>query len=212
MAWSLLLSFPQADGLAALLPGRLRAPRLIQTALLAKQASANLPRLIASTRILSADDALAAAVPLIGAGPGLTPSWDDLLIGYLCGLRAVSAGKSDRASFRGRIGEAICLASVRTTAASRFYIERTARGCGPGWVEAVLRAISRGDCALADRSTRTALRVGRTSGTDMMLGAMLGLSAWQPEAQGQEPRILAAMLRNDPQVSGEGSADRHATH
>lgn len=212
VAWSLLLSFPQADGLAALLPGRPRAPRLIQTALLVKRASANLPRLLASTRTFSVADALAAAVPLIGAGPGLTPSWDDLLIGYLCGLRAASAGKPDRLSFQGCIGEAIRLASIRTTAASRFYIERTVRGSGPGWVEAVLRAISSGDCTLVDRSMRAALRVGRTSGTDMMLGAMLGLSVWQPEAQGYERRILTAMLRDDPHVHGEWSADRHGTH
>lgn len=210
VAWSLLLSFPQADGLAALLPGRQHvSPRSIQTILLAKRASTDLPLLIASTRAFSVVDALAAAVPLIGAGPGLTPSWDDLLIGYLCGLRAAAGGNFGRMSFLNRLGREIHQASSATSAISRFYIDRTIRGFGPDWIEAVLSAISRGDCALADRSTRNALHVGRTSGTDMMLGALLGTSVWQPEAQGQGFWILAPILRENLRVSCEWSSAGH---
>lgn len=213
VAWSLLLSFPQADGLAALLPGRQHmVPRSIQTVLLAKRASVDLPLLIASTRTFSVVDTLAAAVPLIGAGPGLTPSWDDLLIGYMCGLRATSAGDLNRASFLDRIGGAICLASAHTTAVSRFYIERTAQGYGPNWIETVLSAISRGDCDLTNRSTREALHVGRTSGTDMMFGAVLGTLVWQSEAQGQGFRILSAILCGDQRVPSARLVGHHGTN
>lgn len=192
IAWRQLQASVQPDGLGALLPnGRRAAPRFIYTEPLLSRARASLPRLVASTRGIDVAASLAAAIPLIGAGPGLTPSWDDLLIGYMCGLRATAAASWRRAQFLGRFGEAVRDASAATSAVSRLYIQRTVAGHGPEWIEDALAAIATGNSRRTIRATARALRIGNTSGTDMMLGAILGSSAWQPSTEAAE--VLAAL-------------------
>jgi hypothetical protein len=184
LAWSHLQLCTQPDGLGALLPNSRRmAARSVQTALLVKPARSALPLLVASARKLEIASCLAAAIPLMGAGPGLTPSWDDLLIGFICGLRATAAKDRNQGRFLIDFGVAVDNASAATTAVSRWYIEHTVKGVGPVWVEDVLAAIGAGDLELTKRATEWALRMGHTSGTDMMIGAVLGSSAWQKGAQ-----------------------------
>ena len=192
IAWSHLQACVQPDGLGALLPnGRRTAPRSIQTTLLAGRARAALPRLMAATRALEISSCLAVAIPLIGAGPGLTPSWDDLLIGFICGLRATAGKDRSQERFLSEFAMAVNNASARTSPVSRSYIEQTADGCGPAWIEDVFAAIGAGDGDLTRHTTVRALRMGHTSGTDMMLGALLGSSAWQ--AGTQTAHVLAVL-------------------
>ena len=184
IAWSHLQACVQPDGLGALLPnGKRTVARSVQTALLAGRARSALPPLVAAARELEIATCLANAIPLIGAGPGLTPSWDDLLIGFICGLRATAPTSRSQRRFLTEFGLAVDNASAATTAVSRSYIEHTVEGFGPIWVEDVLAAIGAGDCELTRRATERALRMGHTSGTDMMIGAVLGSSAWQAGAQ-----------------------------
>ena len=192
LAWSRLQSCVQPDGLGALLPNGQREPaRSVQTALLAGRARSALPRLVAATRALEIAPCLAAAIPLIGAGPGLTPSWDDLLISFLCGLRATAGKDRSQGRFLTEFGMAVNNASAATSAVSRSYIEHTVDGFGPIWVEDVLAAMGAGDCELTRRATARALRMGHTSGTDMMIGALLGSSAWQAGTQAAD--VLAVL-------------------
>jgi hypothetical protein len=197
IVWSHLQTSVQPDGLGALLPnGRSTAPRSIQTALLAGQARSALPRLIASTRKLEIAESLGAAVPLIGAGPGLTPSWDDLLIGFICGLRATAGKDRDQESFIIHFGEAVHNASAATTAVSRSYIEHAVDGAGPVWIEDVLAAMGAEDLELTKRTTERALGIGHTSGTDMMIGAVLGSAAWQAGTQARD--VLVVLSCDEP--------------
>ena len=191
-AWCQLQSYVQLDGLGALLPnGRHTLPRSIQTEIFVERARVKLPLLVASTRGLEIAPSLVAAIPLIGAGPGLTPSWDDLLIGYICGLRATTTKSWSQVCFLSQFGEAVHSASAVTTAVSRSYINSTIEGCGPDWVEDVLAAMGIGDSELTYRMAVRALRMGNTSGTDMMLGAVLGSCVWQ--ASTQIVNVLAAL-------------------
>lgn len=180
IAWSQLQACDQPDGLCALLPNRRHvARRSLPTELLVSPARATLPLLIGNTRYVEIAPALIAAIPLIGAGPGLTPSWDDLLIGYFCGLRATTAKNLSQVRFLSQFGEAVISASKVTTAVSRAYIASTIEGRGPKWVEDVLASIGTGDSLLTSCMVDRALRIGNTSGTDMMLGAVLGSAVWQ---------------------------------
>jgi hypothetical protein len=183
--------------LGALLPnGQRTAARSVQTALLAGRARAALPRLVAATWELKIAPSVAAAIPLIGAGPGLTPSWDDLLIGFICGLRATAGKDRDQESFIFHFGEAVHHASAATTAVSRSYIEHAVYGTGPVWIEDVLAAMGAEDLELAKRTTERALGIGHTSGTDMMIGAVLGSSAWQAGTQAAD--VLAVLSCHEP--------------
>src|SRR5262245_21898613 len=87
-AWVQLQSCSSCDGLGAMLSHR--SPTSPLTADLVIRARLALPRLVQSVRQFDVMSALTAALPLGGAGPGLTPSWDDLLMGLFCGLRATS--------------------------------------------------------------------------------------------------------------------------
>ena len=184
IVWSQLQACDQPHGLCALLPNRRHfARRSLHTELLISPARATLPLLIGQTRCVEIAPSLIAAIPLIGAGPGLTPSWDDLLIGYICGLRATTAKDWRKVCFLSQFGEGVIIASKLTTAVSRTYIADTIQGRGPSWVEDVIASIGIGDSALTSHMAARAMRIGNTSGTDMMLGAVLGSAVWQASTQ-----------------------------
>ena len=209
-AWSHLASSGQPNGLGALLPNGGTDGRSLQTRLLLPRALIDLPRLVVSTRRLALPEAVSAAVPLIGAGPGLTPSWDDLLIGFMAGLRTATSGKPERPGFLTRLGAAIQAAGNATTDVSRRVIDRTVAGYGPPWIDDVLAAIAAGNVTRTRRATREALHIGHTSGTDTMLGALLGCAVWQ--AGPQLDATLAALSCRDPNMASDASGGRHGTH
>ncbi len=211
VAWFLLQSVVQPDGLGAMLPnGHHATAHSVQTELLLKRASVDLRRLITSTRGLAIASSLSAAVPLIGAGPGLTPSWDDLLIGYICGLRTAASGHASRGDYLSRFGEAIHKASSATTYVSRWYIERSIRGYGPQWIEDVLAAIGTGDLQRTNVTTRQALGMGSTSGTDMMIGTLLGCSIWRSGSLADE--VLTVLSCRAPHYAHPNPVGIHGTH
>jgi hypothetical protein len=176
-AWRLLQGCTQSEGLGVMISRR--SPCSPLTAAFVIQARTALPRLIQSARQFDLASSFAIALPLLGAGPGLTPSWDDLLIGFLCGLRDTSGIDPSRCQFINQFGRAMARASTKTTAVSRAYIQRTIDGAGPVWIEDALAAIAAGDTIDAHAATARALRVGHTSGVDMMLGVILGSAVWQ---------------------------------
>jgi len=184
LAWRAVLarfeSYGQSDGVAALLLADCAAePKSVETAPLLKQAQWRLPMLVSSTREVDISGALAATLPLIGAGPGLTPSWDDFLMGYLCGLRTSPLLDARRLRFLREFGNAMMATSVCSTSASQAWIERTVRGDGLPWIRVVLDAVSYGSMALSALLAERALRIGHTSGTDSMFGALLGSVLWK---------------------------------
>ena len=186
-AWRRLRATPAQDGLASMLPSVCkRPPGSPLTAIIVPRARAVLPGLVRSTRHCDAASALSYALPLIGAGPGLTPSWDDLLVGYLCGLRASSGNDHSRCRFVRQFGIAVGEASVATTAVSRAYICRAIQGMPPPWIETTLTAIRSGNRARASFAMARAVRVGHTSGTDTMLGLVLGTCVWQTGKEADE--------------------------
>lgn len=179
-AHALLMARGQSDGMAALLlsDGN-AASSSAATRPLIEQARRRLPPLLSSTRKADSSGATAAALPLIGAGPGLTPSWDDFLMGYLCGLRASPLLDARRILFLRAFGEAMATASVLSTVASQAGIARAVRGDGPPWITAVLEAIGAGRVGRCASHAERAMRIGHTSGTDALFGALLGSALWR---------------------------------
>lgn len=103
------------------------------------------------------------AMGLAGLGPGLTPSGDDFLCGFLLGLSL--AGKR-------RLVQVILDAAQATHRISRAYLWAAAKsGAGEAWHRLLfaLRA-ARG----WEEATRAVLRTGGTSGAD----ALAGFWAW----------------------------------
>lgn len=116
---------------------------------------------------------------LIGLGPGLTPSGDDLLVGYMAGLWCTIRGSSERAQFTSRFGETISRLSENTNDISRTYLYHAAQGQVSSRLANLAGAIGRGANSehLFDVA-EAAMRIGHTSGMETVTGLLVGLAAW----------------------------------
>jgi hypothetical protein len=140
-------------------------------------------RLARAARDLQPDEAAGALDRLIGCGPGLTPSGDDLTIGFLAGLWSTRGDLPARRTFLDRLCAAVAAAATATGDISRAYLTHATHGQFAEPLTTLVRHISEG-AAVADVNVATmaALRVGHTSGADGAFGMLLGLAAWAPHS------------------------------
>lgn len=127
--------------------------------------------------------AVEAAERIVGLGPGLTPSGDDILCGLLVSLRllggAVRHGET-AVWLAGWLGAAVTAdAETRTTALAATLLHCAAAGGAGAEVAAVLRFVAGheppGGGGLS--AVRRLLSVGHTSGTDLAHGVLTGCRA-----------------------------------
>ncbi len=106
---------------------------------------------------------------LCGRGLGLTPSGDDVLLGYACARRAFGMEEG--------LGELICAkARLMTTPVSASYAEAFVAGyVNPAYARA-LDAVRACDEAALEAAVRVILEIGHTSGADALLGLSIGFS------------------------------------
>lgn len=138
----------------------------------------------ASTRIVRLEQAFRsekertlrdAIVELIGLGPGLTPSSDDMLAGLilLCVLYAKNRGGANPA--RQLIARVVAKeVHGRTTLLGEEYLRQAVSGRGNEAVMKTCAALLTGGREAVERETRRVLEIGETSGTDTILGIVLG--------------------------------------
>jgi hypothetical protein len=116
---------------------------------------------------------------LIGLGPGLTPSGDDLLVGYMAGLWSTVHNRNERLQFISSLGKMIIRLSRMTNDISRTYLFHAVRGQVSSWLANLAEAIGRGESPeRLLEIAETAMRVGHTSGMDAMTGMLVGLAVW----------------------------------
>jgi hypothetical protein len=138
------------------------------------------PPLLAD-RCAAGDLALAvdAAERIVGLGPGLTPSGDDILAGLLVSLHAFGGslpGGGAAIRLADWLGAAVTAhADTRTTALSATLLHCAARGQAALEVTAVLRGIA-GQAELRP-AVRRLLGAGHTSGADLTWGLLAGSRA-----------------------------------
>lgn len=172
------LRFGRMAGLGELVS--LLGPRTGPTAALDLNifASASIPRIIRLEQAFrSADGSLMtdAVRELLGLGPGLTPSSDDMLEGLvlLCILFARSRGTLQGASRL--ISQAVAReARGRTTLLSEECLRQAALGRGNEPVMRLCEALLTAGPEAVERETKRVLAIGETSGTDTALGVVLG--------------------------------------
>lgn len=168
--------------LACPLPQRLARLRDLLTrartgpGLAGHEAAENLVAGCASGDVHRASDA---AERLVGLGPGLTPSGDDMIAGAMLSSRLFGEALPGGAP---AVALADSLAAVvtrdtytRTTAVSATLLRCAARGEAAAQVGAVLSALGGGQ-GLAPASARL-LSVGHTSGADLTWGLLAGADA-----------------------------------
>jgi hypothetical protein len=159
-----------ADGIARTVLGLAGEPH----SALERIARPRVERLRAWVTARPSASAGAPPVDLLGLGPGLTPSGDDLLCGMLVALHAV--GEIDMA--HALYAEIARAAPTSTSPISAAFLRAAAEGLGCEPLHAAIAAILEGQVeALAGRVEALG-RIGHTSGWDALAGALLVLQAF----------------------------------
>lgn len=119
-----------------------------------------------------------AASALVGLGPGLTPSGDDVLVGVLAGLIRGGGNIPAAAAAAIIIGDAVAVRARSTTDVSRHYLTLAAQGhFGQPLTELVDAVVDGSPAPQQRRRMDAVLAVGASSGADALLGVLIGLSA-----------------------------------
>ena len=105
---------------------------------------------------------------LIGLGPGLTPSGDDLIGGALIALAAL--GRSD---LRDALWKACCPFLDRTNGISRAHLQTAALGYGAAALHDALHATMGGPVERIHPALAAVAAIGHTSGRDAFAGALM---------------------------------------
>jgi hypothetical protein len=145
---------------------------------------------------LQDDDAAAfeaAALPLLGLGPGLTPSGDDLVGACLFARRV----RGFDAVWRDAAHKLTCAAAERSNAISAALFADLARGATYAPLHE-LAAAMHGDADALLAAARGLTAIGHSSGWDMLTGFILGaggITGWKPApGVGFQPIAVSAPI------------------
>jgi uncharacterized protein DUF2877 len=109
------------------------------------------------------------AARLVGLGPGLTPSGDDVLVGIEAALRALARPSA------GFLALALGDVEGRTTALAATLLCHAAAGEFAERLHSLLAALLGSDDEVIPAAIDRAVAWGATSGTDCLLGVLIGL-------------------------------------
>ena len=159
------------QGFAPLLAAPASARSSVERAF-ATRLSQTLPLLARATERRDIPAIAGAAARLVGLGPGLTPSGDDFIAGYLAALWSRAGFGSGLDAILAPLADALAPLFLRTNAISRQMLSDAARGRFAQRLVDVTVAISGGDDSV-DATVR-ALASGHSSGADTLYGLLFG--------------------------------------
>ena len=198
-AWLELLKHRSGSGISAMITGipvPSQHPGMSPITTLVERAVHAVPVLIDATYNLQMDAAITALRRLIGLGPGLTPSGDDFIVGYLAGLWSTAGGNSSRLRFMSSLGARLSQAADGTNAISRTYMKSAVNGNVSEPIATLAQRIGQAKSMDAVREAAwTALQVGNTSGADGVLGLLLGCIPWAAPLSFQST-IMTTLLKS----------------
>lgn len=169
-----------SENLGALFLSEGRLAMSAVSEILLQQSASTISLLLQATCRLRLREAIISMRSLIGLGYGLTPSGDDFLVGYLTGLWCTAGANPSRMRFLQALGSELSEASRNTNEISGAYLRSAAKGHVSEPMAKLAQQLSRADTMSSVRAvTQTALQVGHTSGSDGLLGMLLGCLAWQ---------------------------------
>lgn len=181
MAWWELNASSRRSGLSGVMEGvsPSEGPPAPSEVFLQQSAHA-VPALLQATRDFQFEDAGTSIRRLIGLGPGLTPSGDDFLVGYLAGLSSTAGNSPSRTQFLAALDAEMSDAARHTNEISRAYLLSAAKGHVSEPIAKLAQQLNQANnMSSVTAATQAALQVGHTSGADGVLGLLLGCLAWQ---------------------------------
>ncbi len=159
--------------------------------ILLQQGASTIPSLLQTTCRLQLRKAMISVKSLIGLGYGLTPSGDDFLVGYLAGLWCTAGANLSRMQFLMALGSELSQVSQNTNEISCTYLRSASKGHVSEPIAKLAQRLNQANNRSSIRAaTQSALQVGHTSGSDGVLGLLLGCLAWQ----GLPPHLIFSDL------------------
>jgi hypothetical protein len=134
----------------------------------------NIKSLISAVRSENLELVGQSAKNLVGLGPGLSPSGDDLLAGFMASLRWTVKSFNGNADRVDEINRTIANVSECTTMLGKQLLTRAADGEVNEAVEGLLETILAGQVEDVKTATEKVLAIGETSGVDSIVGILLG--------------------------------------
>lgn len=112
---------------------------------------------------------------LIGFGPGLTPSADDLLLGLMTSLTLIAGNLGIDTEFVSRVNRDIvsCI-SGKTTLISQEFLMHAAVGEANEPIVTLIEKVLTADSNEVRSAAMDVLEIGEASGTDIVFGILLG--------------------------------------
>lgn len=136
-------------------------------------------QLVTSTAQFDLQGSIRSVEKMIGLGPGVTPSGDDILIGFLAGLWSTAGQNQDMLTFLDSFGHQLMQCAKQTSEISRTYLFHAARGQFSSSLSQLAGAIAKGDPI--EQKMEEAMRIGHSSGMDTVTGLLIGLCVWNME-------------------------------
>lgn len=154
----------------------IRASRTQTNQMFEKRLSAGVESLSQVAKSLNLRQAQEIAHGLIGLGQGLTPSGDDILLGFLAGFMPTCGQDPARRAFLESFSKVIAISARETNAISRTYLIHASQGRFSTALIRLVEAI----CLELDPAEVTAaalrvLRTGHSSGVDIVTGLLAAL-------------------------------------
>lgn len=147
---------------------------------LSRRISKPVTGLVTSADGLDVQGALHAAGQMIGLGPGVTPSGDDLLLGFLAGLWSMAGQNERQLGFLRSFGTKLIQLAQATSEISRTYLCHAMQGQFSSSLSHLAEAIAIDEGV--EETARASMRVGHSSGMDAVTGLLIGLCVWNPNA------------------------------
>ena len=112
---------------------------------------------------------------LMGLGPGLTPSGDDVLTGLIAAALVLGGAVGQPVTFYQRLSaEALAIAYSRTNKLSITWSEYAGRGEVAEHLGRLFKALIQSNTSLLEQAAQEVLSSGATSGGDIVAGIILG--------------------------------------
>jgi hypothetical protein len=111
---------------------------------------------------------------IIGLGQGLTPSLDDLLVGFISALKWLTSSFSNNVKLIEDLSDQIIRLTPKTTLLSRQMLKLASLGEVDERVEGFYDSILTKDRLEVKKSIDKLLTIGKTSGSEILIGALLG--------------------------------------
>lgn len=132
-------------------------------------------RLLKAIKSYNTNNIMESVMHLIGLGPGLTPAGDDLLIGLMLSMLYFAENLNINTARVRNVNRAIisCV-HARTTSVSQEFLIQAAIGNANEQILNLIEALLIRESYDVEQVARTVLAIGGTSGTDTVLGVLLG--------------------------------------